>query len=130
MFLGINPRLRSFLKMQKIEYIIKELQKSKYQSIIKKIEHHEGVKQISLDLQANELYSLFTTLGLKEIIKDLLDNKILLVVHGNFPEKKSYCYKEYDGIYLEYKFTKEFIKGQKNETHPIPKQEIFFSKLN
>ena len=116
--------------MQKIQYIIKELQKSKYENIIKKIEQHEVVKQISLDLQPNELYRLFTKPGLKELIKELLDSEILLVVHGSFPEKKSYCYKEYDGIYLEYKFTKEFIKGQKNETHPIPKQEIYFSNLN
>ena len=116
--------------MQKIEYFIKELNNSKYQNIIKKIEHREGIRQISLDLQENQLYDLFTKTGLKELVKDLLDSGMLLVVHGRFPEKKSYCYKEYDGIYLEYKFTKEFIKGEKNETHPIPKQEIFFSKLN
>ena len=116
--------------MQKIEYFITELQKSKYKIIIKKIEQHEGAKQISLDLQPNELYSLFTKPELKVLIKGLLDSGILLVVHGCFPEKKSYCYKEYDGIYLEYKFTKEFIKGQKNETHPIPKQEIYFTNLN
>ena len=116
-------------KKQEIRYLIKELNNSKYQNIINKIEQHDGVNQISLQLKENELYSLFTTNGLKELIKNLLDNEIILVVHGKFPKKKSYIYREYDGIYLEYKFTKEYIRGQKNETHPIPTQEIFFSKL-
>ena len=112
--------------MQKIEYFIKELQQSKYENIIKKIEQHEVVKQISLDLQPNELYRLFTKPGLKELIKELLDSEILLVVHGSFPEKKSYCYKEYDGIYLEYKFTKEFIKGQKMKLIQYQNKRVIF----
>jgi len=116
--------------MKNIKYFIKKLQNPKYNNIIKKIEYRDGIKQISLDLQPNELYVLFTKSELKELIKNLLDNEILLVVHGSFPKKKSYCYKKYDGIYLEYKFVKGFIKGQKNETHPIPNHEIFFSKLN
>ena len=67
---------------------------------------------------------------LKKVIKELLDSQIILVVHGRFPEKKSYLYREYDHFYFEYKFTKEFIRGQRNETHPIPKQEIVFGVMN
>lgn len=116
--------------MKNIKYFISELSNSKYKKIIKKIEYRDGIKQISIDLQKNELYGLFTTNGLSGVIKDLLDCGMILVAHGSFPEKKTFCYKEYDGIYLEYKFIKKFKRGEKNQPHPIPNQEIFFSTLN
>jgi hypothetical protein len=116
--------------MKKIEYFVKELNKKKYKNIIEKIEHRQGIQQISLSLKENELYGLFTNSDLKEIIKELLDNQIILVTHGKFPEKKSYFYREYDHHYFEYRFTKEFIRGQKNEINPIPKQEIYFGLKN